>query len=51
MLENILDKLYISILIITIFFSIYSVFRMIESVNIMSKNNLKKHETSVYRNN
>jgi hypothetical protein len=51
MLENILDKLYILILLITIFFSIYSVFRMIESVNSMSENNLKKHETSVYRNN
>jgi hypothetical protein len=51
MLENILDKLYILFLIITIFFSIYSVFRMIESVNTMSENNLKKHETSIYRNN
>jgi len=48
MLEKILDKLYILFLLITIFFSIYSVFRMIENVNTMSQNNLKKHETRIY---
>lgn len=48
MLEKILDKLYILFLLITIFFSIYSVFRMIESVNTMSQKNLKKHETRIY---
>lgn len=50
MLEKILDKLYISILIITIVFSIYTVIRMVESVNSMSKSNLKKYETGIHRN-
>jgi len=47
MFEKILDKAYVIFLVLTVIISLYSVFRMVQSVNEMSRTNLKKHETRI----
>lgn len=47
MFKKIIDKAYIMFLVLTVIISLYSVFRMVQSVNEMSKTNLKKNETRI----
>jgi hypothetical protein len=46
MFKKILDEAYVIFLVLTVIISLYSVFRMVQSVNEMSRTNLK-NETRI----